>query len=67
MFNNLHIIKLTNEEVFEIHNLLHMVLKDGDEDIKSAYKKFNKIEMPMVEVDLNYEIPEFKPTEGKSK
>ena len=53
------------EQSFEVVNILSLHLADGDKDIKNAYIKFTEVEMPKVEHNLDYEIPEFKPKERK--
>lgn len=58
----MHILKLTTEEVFELVELAKSAMEHNtDKDLKSAYRKLNKIEVPQVEHDYNYELPIWRP------
>tara|TARA_R100000988_G_C3950188_1_gene140682 strand:- start:433 stop:636 length:204 start_codon:yes stop_codon:yes gene_type:complete len=51
-----HNVKLTTEEIFELLQIAKLHLQhDGDEDLKSAYKKLSRVKMPIAEANLNYD------------
>ena len=58
----MHILKLTTEEVFELVELAKSAMEHNtDKDLKSAYRKLNKIEVPQVEHNFNYDLPIWTP------
>jgi len=59
----MHILKFTTEEVFELVELAKSALEHNtDKDLRTAYRKLNKVEVPQIEHNLNYELPIWKPT-----
>ena len=59
----MHNIKITTEELFELVEMLSDKIQ-YDQDLIPLYKKLSSIEIPTsnVEPNLDYEIPEYKPT-----
>ena len=59
----MHNIKVTTEELFELVEMLSDKIQ-YDQDLIPLYKKLSSIEIPTsnVEPNLDYEIPEYKPT-----
>tara|TARA_B100002019_G_C21144624_1_gene535045 strand:- start:343 stop:528 length:186 start_codon:yes stop_codon:yes gene_type:complete len=58
----MHILKLTTEEVFELIELTKSAIQHNtDKDLKSAYRKLNKIELPEVEQNFDYDLPIWTP------
>ena len=59
----MHNIKVTTEELFELLEMVENKLQ-YDQDLIPLYKKLSSIEIPTsnVEPNLDYEIPEYKPT-----
>ena len=54
-------IELTTEELFEIVEILGDKLQ-YNQDLIPLYKKLASIEIPKGKENLDYEIPEYKPT-----
>ena len=57
----MHHIELTTEEVFEIVEMLGNT-HQYQQDLIPLYKKLASIEIPKGKENLDYEIPEYKPT-----
>jgi hypothetical protein len=57
----MHHIKLTTEELFEIVEMLEDKLQ-YQQDLIPLYEKLASIEIPKGKENLDYEIPEYKPT-----
>ena len=57
----MHYIELTTKELFEIVEMLGDKLQYNQELIP-LYKKLASIEIPKGKENLDYEIPEYKPT-----
>ena len=57
----MHHIELTTEELFEIVEMLGNKLQ-YQQDLIPLYKKLASIEIPKGKENLDYEIPEYKPT-----
>jgi len=61
--NNMkHTLKFTTKEVFELVEVVKSAMEHNtDKDLKSAYRKLNKVEVPQVEHDYNYNLPIWSP------
>ena len=57
----MHYIELTTEELFEIVEMLGDKLQYR-QDLIPLYKKLASIKIPKGKENLDYEIPEYKPT-----
>ena len=57
----MHHIKFTTEELFEIVEMLGDKLQYR-QDLIPLYKKLASIKIPKGKENLDYEIPEYKPT-----
>ena len=57
----MHYIELTTEELFEIVEMLGDKLQ-YQQDLIPLYKKLASIKIPKGKENLDYEIPEYKPT-----
>ena len=57
----MHYIELTTEELFEIVEMLGDKLQ-YQQDLIPLYKKLASIKNPKGKENLDYEIPEYKPT-----
>tara|TARA_X000000368_G_C22778912_1_gene600621 strand:- start:209 stop:397 length:189 start_codon:yes stop_codon:yes gene_type:complete len=59
----MHNIKVTTEELFELVEMLKLKIQ-YDQDLIPLFEKLASIEIPTnnVEPNLDYEIPEYKPT-----
>ena len=57
----MHHIELTTEELLEIVEILGDKLQ-YNQDLIPLYKKLASIEIPKGKENLDYEIPEYKPT-----
>ena len=57
----MHHIELTTEELFEIVEMLGDKLQYR-QDLIPLYRKLASIEIPKGKENLDYEIPEYKPT-----
>tara|TARA_B100000902_G_scaffold226344_1_gene214892 strand:- start:285 stop:473 length:189 start_codon:yes stop_codon:yes gene_type:complete len=59
----MHNIKVTTEELFELVEMLKLKIQ-YDQDLIPLFEKLASIEIPTnnVKPNLDYEIPEYKPT-----
>ena len=57
----MHHIELTTEELFEIVEILGDKLQYR-QDLIPLYRKLASLEIPKGKENLDYEIPEYKPT-----